>query len=125
MELPYIKFYPELITFMKDHNISFDYDSYDNVWTFWLINTLHDLGYSIEVSEMSTADNGNMEGKRSNWKRLNKYRWLISCWDKEGYLISNKYSDTSDRDELTSIDMANEDAINYIVNNYKELEKCS
>ncbi|WQJ53449.1 MAG: hypothetical protein [Wendovervirus sonii] len=120
---PYIEIYPELMHFLKKHKIIISTDMpYDAMYLYWLNGELHKIGYSIEVTEMSTAGTTN-NTHSSNWKRLNLYRWNICYWDKDGYLKACKYSDTLNRGDLTSIDAANIDAIKYIVEYCEDLEK--
>lgn len=108
--------------FLKDHDaeVNWHYEEINGIPLNFMLQIVKEIGYNIEVSEVSAA--GKAEGSISgrNWHRLNKYRYNIVYWDEFGTMVSLTYSD--DNKFFDSEDDAHRNAIDFIMENYKQLE---
>jgi hypothetical protein len=120
--LPYSN--DKFMDFLKAHNVEIDwpYESMRSIPFVYMLQIIKELGYSIEVAEISAADKAIGSIKGRNWHRCHQYRWSIIYWDEHGTMISLTYSDLCKQPLYNSEEDAIRNAINYIVDHYKELE---
>lgn len=107
--------------FLKDHNaeVNWNYEQMNGIPLNFMLQIIKELGYNIEVSEVSVAGKADESANGRNWHRLNKYRWNIVHWDEFGTMMSLVYS--KDNEFLDSEEDAYRTAVSYIMENYKQL----
>jgi len=106
--------------FVDSHNINLWDTKYNSIEHEYAIQLLEHLGYNIEVTEISTAYGGETKDA-GTWFRTHTYRWDIIYWKNDAF-VKHEISDYARKHPFISRELATADAINYIAENYKEIE---